>query len=67
MSNRERRLISATKTMRALQREYFQTRSVQVLHAAKEAERIVDGLAKEFDPAGNDLGQQKELFDGEEV
>lgn len=45
MENEEfRQFIEAVREMRNLQREYFDTRQIPILNAAKQAERRVDRM-----------------------
>jgi hypothetical protein len=43
------RVISETKSLRKLQKEYFKTRDYEILNQAKIQERKVDDMIKNYD------------------
>jgi hypothetical protein len=61
-SDRLRQLVDLVSKMRAVQRQYFKTRSVATLDEARKIERAVDAWLAEHAPS-----DQRRLFDREEV
>jgi len=54
-------IVKRVRDMRRMQKEYFRTRSANILASCKEAERDVDRLLKELDSMENKL-RHPELF-----
>ena len=54
-------IVSRVRDMRRMQKDYFRTRSANVLASCKEAERDVDRLLKELDALEEKI-RHPELF-----